>query len=131
MLPFTSKTLPNGKKLFRRKHGYVFSQVAGTSTHEIVVPYPEAKINEAEFVNTSAGCTANLKILDTAAGTYSGVPNLMLNQFGFNVNLTEGNYKDVSQYDADVYTGMRIVLEITSPVAFDIRINIVFHEVKD
>lgn len=130
LLPFSSKAMPDGKRLFRRKYGYVFTQIAGTSTHEITVPYTEAKINEVEFIDSVAGCSSNLKILDTAAGTYSGVPNYVLNQFGFDVNIQRDYYKDISQYDADVFTGMRIVIEFTSPSAFSLRVNIVFHELK-
>lgn len=130
-LPFASKELPSGKKLFRRKHGYQFTCINGISTHEIVVPYPQAKINEIEILNQGLNCKVNLKVLDTATGTYSTIPNFVLDQFGFNVNLREKFFEDTSQYDADVYMGMRIQLEIDNPnPEFNMGVNIVFHEVK-
>lgn len=129
MLPFGSKTLPDGKKLYRRKHGYTFSQTAGTVTHEIVVPYAFCKTNHAELVGCPEVCLANFKVLDTAEGTYSGVPNALLNQFGFDVNVAKDAFRDIAEYEADLYTGMRIVIELTSATAFTFGVNIVFHEV--
>lgn len=130
ILPFSSKALPTGEKLYRRKYGYVFSQDVGTTVHEIVVPYSWCKINEIEILDHPKGCAVNMKILDTTTGTYSSIPNYMFNQFGFNVNIGSDSFKDISQYDADVYQGMRIVLEISSPVSYELRVNIVFHEIK-
>lgn len=130
-LPFASKDLPNGKKLFRRKHGYEFIVSNGVSIHEITVPYPQAKINELEVLNQGLNCKVNLRVIDTAAGTYSTIPNYVLDQFGFNVNLKPSFFEDTSQYDADVYLGMKIQLEINNPNAdFTMAVNIVFHEVK-
>lgn len=131
-LPFTSKDLPNGKRLKRRKHGYTHTLTTGTSSMEIVVPYAHAKINQAEIVWAPEGLTCNFKVLDTAIGTYSTVPDFLLEQFGFNVNVAKDFFTDISQYEADMYAGMRIKIEFnnTSIVEKTIGINVVFHEVQ-
>lgn len=127
--PFSSKSLPTGEKLFRRKHGYTLSCVAGVNTLLILVPYDRAKVNELEILNAPVGCTVDLKVLDTATGTLTTIPNYQLNQFGFDVNISKDYFKDVSQYDADVFRDMQIEIKITSPTVFTAGINIVFHEV--
>lgn len=129
-LPFGSKELSDGRKLYRRKHGFVFSHTAGTTEHEIEVPYAFCKTNQAELMGCPAGCTANFKVLDTATGTYTGVANQLLDQFGYDVNISKDSFRDTSEYEADLRIGMRIVIELTSTEAFDFGVNIVFHEVK-
>jgi hypothetical protein len=131
-LPFASKELPDGKKLYRRKHGYTVALAANTVTiYEITVPYASQKINEAEIIGCLPGIKANFKVVDTASGTYSTIPNFVLDQFGFNVNITKDYFQDISQYDAHCYTGMRLVFEFDNPNAEHvIGINIVYHEVK-
>ena len=131
-LPFTSKDLPDGKRLFRRKHGYTHVLTVGTSSKEIVVPYSHAKVNQAEIVWAPEGLICNFKVLDTASGTYSGVADYLLDQFGHSVNVPKDFFTDTSQYEADMYVGMRIVVEFnnTSAIEKTIGINIVFHETK-
>jgi hypothetical protein len=132
--PFQPKKLIDGQKLFRRKHGFVSSEIAvgQTGTIDLVVPYNTAKINEVEITNGREGVSIDLKVYDTPTGTISTVPNYMLNQFGFNVELPHGFYRDISDYDADVIKDMKIEITIKNnsnePLA--LRGNIVWHELK-
>lgn len=129
---FAEKNLANGKKLFRRKHGYVLTlNASGSTTHTITVPYTAAKINEAEILWAPEGVKLSMKVKDTVTGTFSGVPNYVLNQFGFDVAVAKDFYSDYSQYDADVYGGMQIEFTFTNltTVEKQIGINLVFHEI--
>lgn len=133
ILPFASKELPNGQRLYRRKHGYSFSCLPQAEfTYTIVVPYNIAKINEMEIIGAPQVMAIDMKVLDTAAGTLTGVPNFMLNQFGFDVQISPDFYRDTSQYDADVYKDMQIQVVFKNPtlLTFAGHINLTFHEVK-
>lgn len=133
MLPFASKDLPDGRKLYRRKHGYSTNCAASADTDLVVsVPYDAAKINEIEIIGCPVGTKIDLKVLDTPTGTVSTYANYMLNQFGFDVRMPADFYRDHSQYDADVIKDMQIKITIknTTADAFDAFINIVFHEIK-
>lgn len=131
--PFADKILPNGKKLYRRKHGKRQSIPGnGSGKIQFVVPYAVAKIDEVEIVNCSATDTCHLKVLDNDAGTFSTVPNYLLNQFGFDVNLSDIYYTDTSNYDAELYQSMVVEIEYfnNEAEAKDIGVNFVLHEVK-
>lgn len=130
-LAFAQKTTEDGKKLFRRKHGTKKTIPANTTdTLEIIVPYTYAKINKAEIINCSSGDTADLKVYDNSVGTISGVPNYMLNQFGFGVVMPDGMYIDESNYDADLIQGMKIELSYTNNTgnAKEVGLNITLHQ---
>jgi hypothetical protein len=131
--PFADKKLKNGLKLYRRKHG-VYADIPAGETQDIslAVPYNLAKINEVEIVGCNIGDKASLKVLDTPAGTISTVPNYMLNQFGFDVCLPDGHFKDVSDYDADVIKDLKIVVSYTNNTAQTkkVGVNFVLHELK-
>jgi len=132
-LPFCSKELADGKKLYRRKHGYSLSCPANTNSDLIVsVPYDAAKINEIEIINLPIGTKIDFSILDTPSGTISGQPNYLLNQFGFDVRAADSFYKDHSPYDADVIRDLQLKVTVKNETsdAFDCYVNIVFHEVK-
>lgn len=111
--PFKSKVLPSGKKLFKRLHGSASLNIpAGeTGVLELEVGYTHAKMQSIECLNSAFGDVASLYILDTSTGTYSGVPDSVLNCFGIEVNLCDGVYKYAATYDADLYAGMVIRLE--------------------
>lgn len=128
--PFASKTI--GKlKFFRRKHGYSFSLIDGIGSLTILVPYNACKINEIEIVNCSAMDILSLKIMDRDINPVSGYTGIMLNRFGFDVRTPPDFYKDTSEYDADVYKNMKILIEYQSEILTkNIGVNIVFHEVK-
>lgn len=129
-LPFDSKVLPNGLKIYRRVHGYKKGVVVGSNEISIEVPYNAVKINSLEVINCSIEDSIDLIIKDSVNGDYTGVPNYTLNQFGFGVRMTNGYYKEESRYDADLFKYMNIVINYNSNTAKDIYFNIVFHEVK-
>ena len=130
-LPFSSKDLPDGKKLFRRKHGYVHTlSEGGSSVLLIAAPYGVQKINEAEIVNSPELLRCDFKILDSVSGLYSSIPNRLLNQFGFGIVVSKDFFQDISAYDAELLVGMQIEITFYNPgPSRDIGINIVFHEV--
>lgn len=131
--PFASKSVDGGN-LFRRKHGFRSAEIAAGASGVVtlLVPYNIVKINEIEFINCSEGDKVDFKVLDTPAGLLSTIPNFILNQFGFNAEMPNGFYRDVSSYDADLIKDMQI--EITyknnSDTAKILKGNIVYHEVK-
>lgn len=130
--PFASKIVEGGK-LYRRKHG-IRKDIAGNSTDTLTltVPYNVAKVDEVEIINCAGVDTVNLKVLDSATGTYTTIPNYVLNQFGFDVNLSDIYYTDASNYDAELNLGMQIEITYTNNEADtkSIGVNFVLHEVK-
>jgi len=72
-----------------------------------------------------------LKVKDTAAGTYSTVPNMVLDAFGITVNIAKDYWKGRSEYDADIYVGMVLEFTVnnTSNITKVVGVNMVFHEV--
>jgi len=131
-VPFASKELPNGKKLFRRAHGYTIQLVAnGDATLTVTVPYAACKINKAEVIGCPEGVKVDLKILDSTTGTYTGVSNYQLNQFGFDINISKDFFEDHSPYDADLFVNMQVVFVFKNSTdsTKTIGVNIPFHEV--
>jgi len=137
--PFAKKILSNGKKLYRRKHGVRKNCLASSDTFiDIIVPYVQCKIDEVEIINCSGNDNVDFLILDTGTNTYSQAPvaavgaNYILNQFGFNVAVSDLFYSDSSNYDADLYQGMivRVIYKNTESQDKNIGINFVLHEVK-
>lgn len=119
-----------GRSLFARAHGSEFTVLTGTNTLEFTVPHPYAKFNELEVVGGEIGDFIDFKVLDTSAGTYSTIPNYILNQFGFSVYVSKDYYKRKSSYDADLYQGMRLVAEYNSLSDKSVYVNYILHEVK-
>lgn len=128
--PFDAKVLENNKRLFKRFIGmqYVLSQ--GENILLYTIPFPWVKIDGIEIINSSMLDVVDFEILDSTNGNYSGIPNLKLNQFGFNVNLPEGFYSVKSKYDSDLYYGMQIRIKYFSSNQKTIGINFDLHEVK-
>jgi len=129
--PFANKVLENGQKLYRRKHGLAGNIPANSSAKiTLIVPYATCKMDKIEVVGGQSLDKVNLKVLDTTTGNYSGTPNLLLNQFGFNVYVAANYYEDHSNYDAELYLNMQIELEYFNDQAsaIDIGFNVVFHE---
>lgn len=130
-LPFSSKILLNGKKLFVRNYGQQSNMSPGVNIVDFVVPYSHCKINEIEILNAESGDVANLKILDSETGTYTTVPYYQLNQFAFNLNISKDCYRKKSEYDSDLYGGMIIRIEYNSVSAKAVYFNYMLHEIKD
>lgn len=129
--PFASKTLPDGKKLFGRAHGKSFSLSAGANTIDFDIPYAACKITGVEIVGGEVGDTLDFFVLDDDSGTYSTVPNYILNQFGFDVGVAKDFYRRESAYDADLYYNMCVSIAYYSQSAKTVYINYILHEVKD
>lgn len=131
---FAAKTVRlNGeeKSLYKRIHGKSFAVVNGTTNLDFSVPYNNAKVESIEIINGELGDKLNFKVLDTPTGTISGIPNLMLNQFGFDVYMDgSGYYEQRSQYDADVILDMQFRIEFTTTTAKTVYINYILNEVK-
>lgn len=131
--PYGSKTITVGngtKKLYARFTGVQFSVSQGSNTLNYVVTYAWAKLLGIEVVNCEALDNADLKVYDTASGTYSGVPNLLLNQFSYTINLPKDFYVRMAQFDADIYAGMVIQITYVSQSAKTIGLNLLIDEVK-
>ena len=134
--PFATKILKDGSKLFRRKHGQKATINAGQS-QEIVftVPYTQAKINKLEIIDANALDRVDLIVkspLDPATAALYGMPaNIPLNQFGFDVVVSDLLYSDKSDYDADVFAGMQIVVVYKNDSAEnkEVGFNLIYHEV--
>lgn len=132
-LPFASKTLADGKNLFRRIHGIKLTTDGTTNAQTIifVVPYTSAKITSTEIIGAELGDMIDFKILDTSSGIVTGIPNYTLNQFGFNVYPSKERYDQTSEYDADLFVGLQLEITLT-PVDTIVRtvyFNLVLHEV--
>jgi hypothetical protein len=132
--PFANKVLPDGKKLYKRIHGMAKQTISASGSHEFdfVVPYPHVKMTAVEIIGSNGDCTATLKVTDDDSGTYSTIPNYLLNQFGFDANVPKDFYRSQSQFDADLYYGMHLLVNISNNNAssVDVSINIELDEVK-
>jgi hypothetical protein len=133
LYPFHSKELSDiQKKLYRRSRGIQKILNANSDTViEFEIPYAWCKITTMEIVGLPEMMKADLFIMDSSAGTYTGVPNYQLNQFGFNVNASKDYYKDHSEYDADLYMYMvvKVVIKNHTSNTPTIGINFTLHEV--
>ena len=126
----TSSTFASKENHFFRGHGSVFTAAANTTTNmEYALMHAKAKFNGAEIIGTNVGDKVNFKILDTATGTYSTIPNHLLNQFGFNWNMKNDSHKEILPYVSNLYMGMRILIEYTNAgAAKTIGVNYYLHE---
>lgn len=141
-LPFASKEMPDGKKLYRRVHGVQVTLAANGNTDMIFeVPYNWCKITGARLLWFPEGVKADFFVLDSVGGIAQlaaglppefVVPSKVLNQFGFDVNCAVDFFADDSPYDADLYLGMKFkaVLKNDSATSKVVAINFVLHEVK-
>jgi hypothetical protein len=131
--PFGAKTIVVGgvvKKLYARYVGFQQALTVGENTISYTATFPWAKVLGVEAINCEALDVVDFAVYDTPAGTYSGVPNLLLNQFGFSTNLPKDYYERMAKFDADLYAGMIIKVKYTSVSAKTIGINIIMDEVK-
>jgi len=130
---FASKNITtNGvtKNLFKRVVGIKASLNAGDNTILYTCTFAWAKLLAMEVVGGEGLDTVSLYILDTANGTFSGVPNFQLNQFGFAANVAKDFYQSKSEFDADIYSGLQIKVIYNSISAKPVGINFVMNEVK-
>lgn len=130
--PFPSKSLSNGKKLFRRVRG-VSGQVQNVPVNiDFIVPFTNCKITGVQILGGKLGDKATFQVLDTATGTISGIPNALLNTFGEGVYIAPDKADYPSRYDADLIGGMtlRIIYDAADELLpRNIYINLDLHEV--
>tara|TARA_R110000868_G_C10972548_1_gene770422 strand:- start:15806 stop:16237 length:432 start_codon:yes stop_codon:yes gene_type:complete len=96
--------------------------IAANSTENIELTFPFTKglIKGAKIINTHIGDSLNFKIKDTATNTYSQAPievfgaNIVLNQFGFDVYLTNESLEDTAEFAGELYSGMILCCEYTN-----------------
>jgi hypothetical protein len=143
--PFNSKTLPTGQKLFTRIYGDKHTFPAKTSADEVqyfefVVPLAHSKIDGIEILGGKLGDSTDFIVLDSNIGLVqlnsgipaeSIIPNLQLNQFGFNKYIKPDYYMYTSKYDADLYQDMvlKIGYRRDDMESRDIYFNVFLHEV--
>jgi hypothetical protein len=118
------------KKLYTRATGKTFNLTVGENVLDFTIPFNEVKFNGLEIDNAKVGESVSLKILDTATGTVTTVPNYVLNQFGYNLNLPNGFYRRISDYDADLFIGLQIRVIYNAIEARTIGLNYMLHELK-
>ncbi len=126
---------------FTSKSNYKFrgtgksqSILAGaTAEIELAISYAHVKFNGVEIIGGEIGDTSNLKVLDTAGGTYSTVANAVLNQFGYDWNISKDYHKTILSYDSDLHLGMRVCVQYTNNGASTktIYVNYFTHEVQE
>jgi hypothetical protein len=82
---------------------------------------------EGRFDCVKSNTTNVLGIVD-----YAHTPDALLNQFGYNVNISEKFYKRESPYDADLIQNMKLRIEydaLDELLPRTIYINFLLHEV--
>jgi hypothetical protein len=132
LAPFGDKIITvNGvkKKLFASNIGVKQFVTTGANIIEITINKPWVKMTGAEVVGSETLDTVTFKVLDTPAGTYSGVANKVLSQFATTQNVVKDLYQYTSIYDADLYLGLRVVVEYTSLSDKTVGINLFLNEV--
>jgi len=127
---FSSKTIGD-YKLFKRVHGMMVDCVIGDNDFIFTVPYTLAKLNILEIIGCEVGDKASFYVLDTATGTLTTVPNMVLNQFGFNIAVAKDYYEQRSEYDADVFSGLQLRCVVNSLSAKKIGVNFILNELKE
>lgn len=130
---FSSKTITvNGvtKKLYARNTGFQVTLTAGSNTVTYTATYPWVKLIGVEVIGAETLDYVDMKVYDNSSGTYSGVPNYMLNQFAYSVNIPKDYYIRLSQFDADMYINMVVEFTYHSVSDKTIGINLIMNEVK-
>lgn len=133
-LPFATKQLENGKKLFQRVEGSEFELTVANNDNvlEFQVPYNNVKFNELEVINGELGDKVQLNILDDDHGTISTIAKFNLNTFGgktSKVNVKPEYYQRKSNYDADLFNGMYIQIKYETVSDKTVYINYILHEI--
>jgi len=135
--PFSSNKLPDGRVIHKRVTGVsTIIPANSTATLQLIVPYVEARFKGARLINTTMGDTVNFKILDDNLNTYSKfdasiATNVPLDQFGFNVYMTDGSFYETSKYAGSLFVGMVLDCEYTNNTnaSKEIYMNCDIHEV--
>ena len=117
---------------FFRGTGKKFNCPAGQTTQiKLENTYAKAKFNGCSIMYGQDGDTCDLKVLDSTTGTYTTVPNYLLNQFGFDWNITSQPMRETLPYDADIFLGMQLVVEYTNNGNSDVEVAVNFYLHED
>ncbi len=116
--------------LYGRNKGIRPSLVIGSNVVNFVVPHPWCKLRAIEAIGGEVGDYTNFEVYDSPLGTYSGVPNALLNVFATGLNIAKDYYNRDAKFDSDIYQGMILRFTITSVSNKTIGINIIMDEVK-
>lgn len=130
---FGAKTFLSGtttKRLFARNTGKAFAVTTGSNDLNYTAAYAWVKIIGLECIGAEIGDYAELRVYDNASGTYSGVPNALLNQFGYTLYMAKDYYVRISQFDSDIYTGMVLKVTYNSISNKNVYINYLMNEAK-
>lgn len=133
LAPFASKKITIGanvKNLFARNTGKQYLVGIGSNELSYTATYPWVKMTGIECIGADILDHAELRVYDSPAGTYSGVPNALLNQFGYTLNIAPIYYQRTSPFDADLYAGMVLKITYISISIKTIGINFLMNEVK-
>lgn len=126
---FAEKKLFDGSKLYKRLHGKVESLSSGSNNVIFTCPHGYVKIIGTRIVGAEIGDYCDFYVLDDTSGTYSGTPNAVLNQYGFNVAIAPDDHQETCRYDADLYYGMQIKFVYNSVSAKTVGFNFDMSEV--
>jgi len=107
--PFASK----GKNHFRGKGVKLLCPKGEATNIDYAIPAGTFRFNGIEVLNGDYGDEVQLQIVDTVAGSYSGVPSYVLDQFGDTWNMSK-ELKKVLPYEATIYSGMIIRVKYTN-----------------
>lgn len=122
--PFGAKiiTEANGDvfKLFKRVHGMQIPLSQGENVINFAIPYIRAKITGIECINGESLDIVNFYIVHPVSG--------VLNQFGFNVNVSKDYYEHKSEYDADLVQYLVVRAVYNSISIKTVGINIILNE---
>lgn len=132
---YTSKILNSHGvqyNLLPRNTGFQSNVNNGSNTITYVATYQWVKFIGLEIINAAAGEYASMLILDSTTGTYTGVNNQPLAQFGYTLNMGSGFYGRQAPFDADLFVGMQLKMTFVSNtvLAKTIGINLIMNEVK-
>jgi hypothetical protein len=131
--PYTAKTITTEqgtKRLYKRIHGVQVNLIQGNNEILFTIPYSWCKITGLQLVNGKVLDYCDFQVLDSTTGTYSGVPNKLLNQFTFSYNVAPVFHEYISSYDSDVYMGMQLRATYNSTDDKTVGINYILDEVK-
>lgn len=130
--PFARKVHTDGRKITRRTRGFSLSlDTSGTAqSATFTIPYTSCLLTATEIVNAIAGDSFKFEVLDTSAGTVSGIPNYSLNTFGQDVYASKDFYRAQSSYDAELFGGLQIKVTCTpcDSVSRNVFFNLELHE---
>lgn len=127
-----SKTLADGKKIYKRVVGIRNAISQGPNEILWTCPFAWVKFLGVEFTGTKHGDYVDLFVLDKTVSPLYGVPDAVLNQFGFEANMFEGDYQHKSEFDADLYQDLKIKIVYNSidTKSSPLGINFIMNEVK-